>query len=692
MMLVVDEAERRDAGRAVARLDPGVMKDLNVRVGDIVRMAGSGAAYARAMPMHPGARGRGRIMLDGITRANAGLNIGDRTTVERIDLPPLDMITLKPIECRGDREINSTMLDGIPLAADQKVRINTMGGPCHFIVENAHPAAGIVKNATIVKIEGVRDTHTRHALVSYEDIGGLGPQVAKIREMIELPLKYPEIFQRIGIDPPKGVLLHGPPGTGKTLIARAAAQETEAHLIFLSGPEIIGKYYGESEAKLREIFAEAERNAPSIICIDEIDAIAPRREEVGGEKQVERRIVAQLLTLMDGLSGRGQCIVIATTNIPNEIDPALRRPGRFDREIEISAPDQSGRFEILTIHTRGMPLASDVDLSAIAAATHGYVGADLAALCRESAMHALREFLPEIDRTRKSLTYEELSRIQVTGADFAEAMREIEPSALREFLIEVPDVTWKDIGGLDSVIETVRDTVELPFQKKDLFARLKIRPPKGILFHGPPGTGKTLIARAVAHEVQANVIAVKGPQLVSRYVGDSERAIRELFRKARQASPCIIFFDEIDSIAPKRGHGGDSGVTERIIAQLLTEMDGLDELRGVLVVAATNRPDLIDEALLRPGRFDHIIELPLPGEKDRRAIFAVHTRDLPLAADVDTAVYARLTGGCSGADIAGICRYAALLAIKEYANDNGDINNIAISDRHFKHGLSEFAA
>jgi len=514
-------------------------------------------------------------------------------------------------------------------------------------------------------------------------------QVDKIREMIELPLKYPEIFERIGIDPPRGVLLYGPPGTGKTLIAKAAAQETDAYLIFISGPEIVGKYYGESEARLREVFAEAQKNAPAIVFIDEIDAIAPKREDVGGDKQVERRIVAQLLSIMDGLKDRGQVIVIATTNIPNSLDPALRRPGRFDREIMIPIPDRDGRREIIEIHTRGMPIAADVDLDELANITHGYVGADLAALSRESAMHALRKVLPDIDFTKHEIPYEVIANLTVKKEDFMNAFREIEPSALREVFVEIPDVSWDDVGGLAAIKDEIREAIELPLKCADLYAQAAVNPPKGILLYGPPGTGKTLIAKAIAHETQSNFISIKGPALLSRFVGESERGIREIFKKARQAVPCIIFFDEIDAIAPVRGGRNDTGVTERVIAQLLTEMDGLEELKGVTVLAASNRIDIIDPALLRAGRMDLQIELPKPDGEGRLEIFRVHTRKRPLAKGVKLADYVPKTEGFTGAEIEAACNRAAILAIREFRKAGPDQGAFMIQAAHFTRAIED---
>jgi transitional endoplasmic reticulum ATPase len=522
--------------------------------------------------------------------------------------------------------------------------------------------------------------------------------------MIELPLKYPQIFERLGIDPPKGVLLYGPPGTGKTLIARSVANETEAYFTSISGPEIMGKFYGESEARLRSIFDDAQKHTPSIIFIDEIDAIAPKREDMGGEKQVERRVVAQLLSLLDGLQSRGQVIVIGATNIPNTLDPALRRPGRFDREISIPIPDRNGRLHILQIHTRGMPLSGEpgqgsgeahdgVDLEKLAEITHGFVGADLEALAREAAMSALRKILPRIDFDVDEIPYETLLKLEVTMDDFLDAMKEVEPSAIREVFVEVPDVRWDDVGGLEEIKQELKEAVEWPIKYADVFRAAGTHPPKGILLHGPPGTGKTLLAKAVASETKVNFISIKGPSLMSKFVGESEKGIREVFKTAKQASPAIIFFDEIDAVVPRRGSGiAESGVTERVVSQFLAEMDGIEELKGVVVLAATNRLDMIDPALLRGGRFDLVIELPLPDEDTRLSIFGIHTKNKPLGKDVDLRALAKETVGLAGSDIEFICRKASMLTIREYVNhtQNAKPNaraQLTISKRHFEEAL-----
>jgi transitional endoplasmic reticulum ATPase len=524
--------------------------------------------------------------------------------------------------------------------------------------------------------------------VTYEDIGGLHKEINKIREMIELPLKYPEVFERLGIEAPKGVLLHGPPGCGKTLIARAVANETDAYFCHISGPEVIHKFYGESEAHLRAIFEKAREQAPAIIFLDEIDAIASKREEIRGDQQVERRVVAQLLALMDGLKSRGKVIVIGATNIPNVLDPALRRPGRFDREISIGIPDKNGRLEILHIHTRGMPLASDVDLERLAEITHGFIGADLEALSREAAMITLRKIMPKIEFEADCIPYELLLELEVTMDDFTEALKEVEPSAIREVFTEIPDVKWSDVGGLEEIKRVLKETIEWPLKYPDLFKKANTNPAKGILLTGLPGTGKTLLAKAVASESGVNFISVKGPALLSKWVGESERGIREVFKKAKQASPCIVFFDEIDAIAPTRGASADSHVTERVISQLLTELDGIEELKGVVVLAASNRPDIIDPALLRAGRFDLQLELPIPDEKTRLEIFKVHTRGKSLADDVDLQSLAKVTEGMVGSDIEAASRRASMLAIREFINqEEKDLTKFKISARHFSRAL-----
>jgi transitional endoplasmic reticulum ATPase len=653
-----------------------------VEIGDVVEIAGKRATVARAMPAYAAERGQELIQMDGILRANAGTGLDERVAVRRVEVQPARAAVLTPVE--GMRAASGTgqarylarLLDGIPIVTNDRVRVDLFGTRAQtFTVVETTPAGPVlIGSATTIRLTGEKDKRSdASGAITYEDIGGLRREIRRIREMIELPLRYPEIFERLGIDPPKGVLLHGPPGCGKTLIARAVAHETSAYFLHVNGPEIIDKWYGASEATLRKLFEDAQRHAPSIIFIDEIDAIAPKREEMSGDRQVERRVVAQLLALMDGLESRGNVIVIAATNIPNTLDPALRRPGRFDREICISVPDKDGRREILDIHTRGMPLADDpsagseqaVDLNRLASITHGFVGADLEALGREAAMSALRRLMPDIDFAQASIPYDKLMALEVTMADFAAAMAEVEPSAIREVFTEVPDVGWDDVGGLEEVKRLLIEAVEWPLRHGPIFKRAGIRPSKGILLHGPPGTGKTLLAKALARESEVNFIAVKGPQLLSMWVGESERGVREVFRKGRQAAPCILFFDEIDALAPVRGGAGGNQVTERVVSQLLTELDGIEDLKSVVVLAATNRLDRLDPALLRPGRFDSLVELPMPDREARLAILRVHTRDMPLAKDIDLGSLATETEGLVGADIEGLCRGAAMVAIRE---------------------------
>jgi transitional endoplasmic reticulum ATPase len=696
MKMKVSAARNKDIGRGIGRIDPKTMEGLGAGVGDIIEIAGKRTTCVKVMPSFPEDRGKGTIQIDGIVRKNATVSINETVEIKAITIPPVENVLLQPLDRFLQKEVDSRLFEGIPVTKGDQIRLSMFGKKFDFLVCEATPEIGLVTRTTAITIQGRKlqgkEKEIKKSFTSYEDIGGLKGQVDKIREMIELPLKYPELFERMGIDPPRGVLLYGPPGTGKTLIAKAVAQETDAYLIFISGPEIVGKYYGESEAKLREIFAEAQKNAPAIVCIDELDAIAPKREDVGGDKQVERRIVAQLLSIMDGLKDRGQVIVIATTNIPNSLDPALRRPGRFDREIMIPIPDRDGRREIIEIHTRGMPLAPDVDLDELANITHGYVGADLAALSRESAMHALRKVLPDIDFTKHEIPYELIASLTVKKENFMNAFREIEPSALREVFVEIPDVGWDDVGGLTAIKEEIREAIELPLKCADLYTYAAVTPPKGILLYGPPGTGKTLIAKAIAHETQSNFISIKGPQLLSRFVGESERGIRDIFKKARQAVPCIIFFDEIDAIAPLRGGRNDTGVTERVIAQLLTEMDGLEELKGVTVLAASNRIDIIDPALLRAGRMDLQIELPKPDETGRHEIFKVHTRKRPLAKGVKLAEYAKGTEGFTGADIEAVCNRAAILSIREFRKTEQDQAAFVIQPSHFTRAIEDVRA
>ncbi|MEM3593701.1 MAG: CDC48 family AAA ATPase [Candidatus Jordarchaeaceae archaeon] len=674
----VAEANPRDVGRNIIRIDPKVASSLDIRTGDAVEIVGKRKTAALAWPGYPEDSGKGIIRIDGATRRNAGTSLDDKVEIRKIEAKPATSITFAPtraIKITGAEDYLRRLLEGRVISIGDYVEIAALSGKIVLMVTNFTPKSDtvIMTSETEVHVseKPAEEIEAKKVpRVSYEDIGGLDEEIKKIREMIELPLNHPELFNKLGIEPPKGVLLYGPPGTGKTLLAKAVANETNANFYSISGPEIMSKFYGESESRLREIFEEAEKNAPSIIFIDELDSIAPKREEVTGD--VERRVVSQLLTLMDGLKSRGKVIVIAATNRPNAIDPALRRGGRFDREIEIGIPNQEGRKAIFQIHTRGMPLAQNVDLDELARITHGFVGADIEALCKEAAMIALRRILPEIDLEAETIPAEVLDKIQVTREDFENALKDIEPSALREVFVEVPNVTWDDIGGLEDVKKQLIEAVEWPLKYPNLFRHMKANPPKGILLYGPPGTGKTLLAKAVAHESEANFISVKGPEFLSKWVGESEKAVRETFRKARQAAPCIVFFDEIDSITPIRGgEFGDSHVTERVISQILTELDGLEELKGVTVIAASNRPDIIDPALLRPGRFDRLIYIPLPDLETRKKIFEVHLRGKPLAGNVNISKLAEKTDGYSGADIAAVCNEAIMSAIREYIAKNG---------------------
>ena len=700
LSLRVAEAPQKDVGRGLVRIDPLDLERLGGKIGDVVEIMGKRATVARAMPAYPAQRGQSLIQMDGILRANAESGLDDRVSVRLMAVQSALKVTLTPIAPAvpagqrssiprpapgraarpiegGEGRYMARLMDGIPVVINDQVRVDLFGTRAQtFVVSETTPTGAVlISPSTTIRVAGEsvggNGKHGRGA-ITYEDIGGLHRVIHRIREMIELPLRYPEIFERLGIDPPKGVLLHGPPGTGKTLIARAVAHETSAYFVHINGPEVIDKYYGASEANLRNFFDDARKHAPAIIFIDEIDALAPKREDMSGDRQVERRVVAQLLALMDGLESRGNVIVIAATNIPNTLDPALRRPGRFDREIAIGVPDRDGRQEIIEVHSRGMPLASDVDLDRLAAITHGFVGADLEALCREAAMSALRRLMPDINFAQAKVPYEQLMALEVTASDFLSAMTEVEPSAIREVFTEVPDVKWEDVGGLEDIKELLKEAVEWPIRYTPLFAQVGVRPPKGILLHGPPGTGKTLLAKAVAHQSEANFISVKGPQLLSMWVGESERGVREVFHKARQAAPCIVFFDEIESLAPLRGGGGDTQVTERVVSQLLTELDGIEDLKGVVVLAASNRIDRIDPALLRPGRFDFLIELPLPDQAARLAILKIHTQGMPLAEDVILEGLAEQTTGMAGADLEGFCHRAALLAIREFLDEQGD--------------------
>ena len=669
LKLKIAEALSKDVGRGIARMGPEDLERLQLAVGDLVEIVGKRATVCKAMPAHKELRGQSRIQVDGLVRENAGAGLDEFVKVRKTACRPAERVVLDPANVRpSERDLNyiGSLLDGLPVQEGDRIRAALFGSRwADFKVGATTPKGAVLINPTTRLVIGNPQQAAESASrsTSYEDIGGLRPQLQRIREMIELPLRYPEVFEQLGIDAPKGVLLHGPPGCGKTLIARAIAHETEANFYSISGPEIIHKFYGESEAHLRKIFEEAARKGPSIIFLDEIDAIAPRRENTVGE--VEKRVVAQLLALMDGLAKRQQLIVIAATNLPNLLDPALRRPGRFDREIAIPIPDRTGREEILSVHSRGMPLSADVDMRHMAAITHGFVGADLEALCREAAMICLRRIMPDIDFALARIPYEQLTKLEVGKEDFIDALREVEPSATREVFVEVPDVHWEDVGGLDQVKQRLIEAVEWPLQHAELFAEAGIRPPKGILLTGPPGCGKTMLAKAIANESQVNFISVKGPALLSKYIGESERGVRDMFRKAKQAAPCIIFFDEVDALVPARGSGGgDSHVADRVLSQFLTELDGVEELKGVLMLGATNRQDMLDPAILRPGRFDQIVEIPLPDEQGRRQIFEVHLRHKPLAPGIDIGKLAAATEEFSGAEIQGVCVAAALSAVR----------------------------
>ncbi len=700
--LKVAEADSKDVGRGLARMDPEDLERLGAQVGDIVEIQGKKTTVAKAMPAFKEVRGQGLIQIDGLIRSNAAIGLGERLSVRKVNAHRAGRVVLTPLGGRSalsrerDMAYVEKLLDGLPLMAGDRIRAALFGARFQdFTVESTVPKGIVVIHPeTVIQIQEQKGEGARDSRISYEDIGGLGKAVHRIREMVELPMKYPEVFERLGIDPPKGVLLHGPPGTGKTLLVRAVAHETEAYFTHITGPEIMGKFYGESEARLRSVFEDGQKHAPSIIFIDEIDAIAPKREEMGGEKQVERRVVSQLLSLMDGLEGRGKIIVIGATNLPNLLDPALRRPGRFDREIEIGIPDRSARLEILEIHTRGMPLDDNVSMERIGEITYGFTGADLAALCREAAMTALRRIIPRIEFDEAEVPYELLLSLKVTMDDFLSALKEVEPSAIREVFVEIPKVSWDDVGGLEEIKARLREAVAWPLEYAPLFSYAQLRPPKGILLHGPPGTGKTLLARALATEVGINFIAIKGPQLLSKYVGESERGIREIFKKAKQASPCIIFLDEIDAIAPTRGIGGaDSHVAERVVSQMLTEIDGIEELKGVWVLGATNRLDMVDPAVLRPGRFDLILELPLPDEKSRLEILKIHTRGRPMASDVDLAKLAKRMENVAGAELEALCRRAVMSAIREFLEEKqapeGDYSRFRVSQRHFEQAREE---
>jgi transitional endoplasmic reticulum ATPase len=698
--LRVAEAEQSDVGRKIARIDPDVAQQLRISAGDALELSSLGKkTTVLHWPAKERDRGKGLVRIDGNLRNRLDVGINDSVEIKKVQAKNAQTVTLAPTEplrIVGAEGYLGEYLLGSLLSTGDTIPISIMGQRVDLVVISTKPSGPVLitdSTEMIVSEESAKAVQVAKEggvpSISYEDIGGVRNEISRVREMIELPLRHPELFKRLGVEAPKGVLLYGPPGTGKTLLAKAVAHETNANFYTIGGPEIMSKYYGESEEKLRNIFKNAEEKAPSIIFIDEIDSIAPKREEVTGE--VERRIVAQLLSLMDGMSTRGKVVVIGATNRINAIDPALRRPGRFDREIEIGVPDKEGRLEILQIHTRGMPLDKDVDLEKIASMSHGFVGADLQSLAKEAAIRALRKVLPEIDLTAESIPSDTLRKIIVTMDDFTNVLQEMEPSALREVFVEVPNVTWNDIGGLSDVKQELQEAVEWPLKYQSLFTHSDAVPPKGILLYGPPGTGKTLIAKAAAHESEANFISIKGPELLSKWVGESEKGVREVFRKARGAAPCIVFFDEIDAIAPTRGGAGsDSHVTERLISQLLTELDGLEILTNVVIIAATNRPDIIDPALLRPGRFDRLLYVPPPDKQSRVHVLKIHTKKKPLADDVKIDVLADQTEGYTGADIAALASAAVMLALREHVAKYKDPKEAERTKEELKIHMSHF--
>ena len=698
LSLKVLEAYTRDVGRGVARIDYDSMDTLTASTGDVIEIKGKRRTVAKCLPLYPSDEGKGIIRIDGLGRNNSGIAIGDTISVRKIKAVAAEKVVVAPLEAIPpiDERYLADALESVPLIKGDNVMVPYFGGRLTFQVIGVTPAADavLVTQKTVFHIAEKGETLRGVPQVTYEDIGGISNEIKKVREMIELPLRHPEIFEKLGIEAPKGVLLYGPPGTGKTLLAKAVANESQAHFISISGPEIMSKFYGESEARLREIFKEAREKAPSIIFVDEIDSIAPKREEVTGE--VERRVVSQMLSLMDGLEARGKVIVIAATNRPNAIDPALRRPGRFDREIEIKVPDKKGRKDILAIHSRNMPLGDDVNMGKIAAVSHGYVGADLEYLCKEAAMKCLRRLLPVLNLEEEKLPPETLEKLIVNHEDFQKALIEVTPSGMREVFIENPDVKWEDVGGLEEVKRELQEAVEWPMKYPGLYDKLGHNMPRGILLHGPSGTGKTLLAKAVATQSEANFVSVRGPELLSKWVGESERGIREIFKRARQSSPCVVFFDEIDSIAPIRGAGGETAVTERVVSQLLTELDGMENMHGVIVLAATNRADMIDPALLRPGRFDKIIQIPLPDKESRKSILKINAEKIPTISDesdpnhIDFEKLSELTDGLSGADTASIANTAVSLVIHEFLDKNPDVKDIEKKDVDAKVTMKHF--
>ncbi len=688
LKLKVAEAMHNDVGRGIVRISSDAARRLGITTGDVVEIQGAKTTVAKVWQAHPQDEGLDIVRMDGILRQNSSSSLGNRVNVKKAVVNDAKSIVIAPtrheISFGGDfaNYVKQKILMGRPLIQGDNFIITVLGQSISFTVTQTKPKGVVqVNDSTALDIKSTpQKVATGAPAVRYEDIGGLRDEIARVRELIELPMKHPELFEKLGIQPPKGVLLYGPPGTGKTLLAKAVASETNAHFIPINGPEIMDKFYGESERKLRDIFEEAQENAPSIIFIDEIDSIAPKREETRGE--VERRVVAQLLTLMDGLIARGNVIVIAATNRQDDIDPALRRPGRFDREIEIGVPDKKGRKEVLQIHTRGMPLKDDVDLDEIAGTTHGFVGADLAALGREAAMSALRRILPQIDLEKEEIPAEVLENLDVRKTDFVEALKVVDPSALREVLVEVPDVKWNDIGGLAEVKRKLQEIVEWPLKKPDTFKRMGIKPAKGVLLYGPPGCGKTMLAKAIATESEANFIAVKGPELLSKWVGESEKGLREIFKKARQTAPTIVLFDEIDAIAPRRGMYSGSHVTETVVNQLLTELDGIESLDNVIVVGTTNRHDMLDPSVIRPGRIDSMLIVPSPDKDARLDVLKIHTKDMPLKG-VNLEAIAKRTENYSGADLEGICREAGLNALRE------NVDATVVLPKHFDQALDK---
>ncbi|QDI88818.1 AAA family ATPase [Candidatus Nitrosopumilus sp. SW] len=692
LSLKVLEAYTRDVGRGVARIDYDSMDTLNASTGDVIEIKGKRRTVAKCLPLYPSDEGKGIIRIDGLGRNNSGIAIGDTISVRKIKAVAAEKVVVAPLEAIPpiDERYLADALESVPLIKGDNVMVPYFGGRLTFQVIGVTPAADavLITQKTVFHIAEKGETLRGVPQVTYEDIGGLTDEIKKVREMIELPLRHPEIFEKLGIEAPKGVLLYGPPGTGKTLLAKAVANESNAHFISISGPEIMSKFYGESEARLREIFKEAREKAPSIIFVDEIDSIAPKREEVTGE--VERRVVSQMLSLMDGLEARGKVIVISATNRPNAIDPALRRPGRFDREIEIKVPDKKGRKDILAIHSRNMPLSDDVNIDKISSVSHGYVGADLEYLCKEAAMKCLRRLLPILNLEEEKIPPETLDKLIVNHEDFTKALIEVTPSGMREVFIENPDVKWDEVGGLEDVKRELQEAVEWPMKYPGLYDKLGHSMPRGILLHGPSGTGKTLLAKAVATQSEANFVSVRGPELLSKWVGESERGIREIFKRARQSAPCVVFFDEIDSIAPIRGAGGETAVTERVVSQLLTELDGMENMHGVVVLAATNRADMIDPALLRPGRFDKIIQVPNPDKDSRKRILEINAEKIPMGDDVDLDKIAEATDGMSGADTSSIANTAVSLVIHEYLDKHPDVKDVEKSSIDAKVTMKHF--